>query len=242
MEETPKVTDTRLHGIDLFPCSVPLCLNGGFLPIILHNTSRVLWRAGAICWSWNAAEIDKKKVFWFWPSQWISFSKLFSKCTVAWNLTTWSMSMNVAFFWVSLRSNFPEPSAGTIFWDVAFELFPEGKKKMSSFWIVNCSVSATLPTGQLSNVPWRRTGVKYTNNEAYFDVIEEIDAIIDKAGSTVTAEIQGYVSTYVKHLTTFLRSCGSHFCHAPTLTRVMFLWESIQGTKNVLNNLGKKKK
>jgi AP-3 complex subunit mu len=54
-------------------------------------------------------------------------------------------------------------------------------------------VSATLPTGQLSNVPWRRTGVKYTNNEAYFDVIEEIDAIIDKQGNTVIAEVQGYV-------------------------------------------------
>ena len=56
------------------------------------------------------------------------------------------------------------------------------------------SVSATLPSGQLSNVPWRRTGVKYNNNEAYFDVIEEIDAIIDKSGSVVSAEIQGYVS------------------------------------------------
>eukprot|EP00920_Eleutheroschizon_duboscqi_P035921 GHVT01086963.1.p1 GENE.GHVT01086963.1~~GHVT01086963.1.p1 ORF type:complete len:305 (+),score=9.14 GHVT01086963.1:91-915(+) len=60
------------------------------------------------------------------------------------------------------------------------------------------SVSATLPTGQLSNVPWRRTGVKYTNNEAYFDVIEEIDAIIDKSGSTVFAEIQGYVDCLIK--------------------------------------------
>ncbi|XP_052795335.1 AP-3 complex subunit mu-2-like [Mya arenaria] len=59
-------------------------------------------------------------------------------------------------------------------------------------------VSATLPTGQLSNVPWRRTGVKYTNNEAYFDVIEEVDAIIDKSGSTVTAEIQGYIDCMVK--------------------------------------------
>nr|CAD7396269.1 unnamed protein product [Timema cristinae] len=47
------------------------------------------------------------------------------------------------------------------------------------------NVSATLPSGQLSNVPWRRTGVKYTNNEAYFDVVEEVDAIIDKAGSTI---------------------------------------------------------
>lgn len=40
-----------------------------------------------------------------------------------------------------------------------------------------------LPTGQLSNIPWRRAGVKYTNNEAYFDVTEEIDAIIDKSGN-----------------------------------------------------------
>ena len=55
-------------------------------------------------------------------------------------------------------------------------------------------MSETLPTGQLSNVPWRRSGVKYTNNEAYFDVIEEVDAIIDKNGSTVSAEIHGYVS------------------------------------------------
>lgn len=60
------------------------------------------------------------------------------------------------------------------------------------------NVSATLPTGQLSNVPWRRTGVKYTNNEAYFDVVEEVDAIIDKAGSTVFAEIQGYIDCCIK--------------------------------------------
>lgn len=56
-------------------------------------------------------------------------------------------------------------------------------------------MSDTLPTGQLSNVPWRRMGVKYTNNEAYFDLVEEVDAIIDKSGSTVFAEIQGYVSS-----------------------------------------------
>ncbi|CAG0921700.1 unnamed protein product [Notodromas monacha] len=60
------------------------------------------------------------------------------------------------------------------------------------------NVSELLPTGQLSNVPWRRSGVKYTNNEAYFDVIEEIDAIIDKSGSVVFAEIQGYVDCCVK--------------------------------------------
>nr|AAH52138.2 Ap3m1 protein [Danio rerio] len=38
------------------------------------------------------------------------------------------------------------------------------------------NVGETLPTGQLSTIPWRRAGVKYTNNEAYFDVVEEINA------------------------------------------------------------------
>lgn len=37
--------------------------------------------------------------------------------------------------------------------------------------------------------------MKYTNNEAYFDVIEEVDAIIDKTGAIVSAEIQGRVSS-----------------------------------------------
>ncbi|XP_055348632.1 AP-3 complex subunit mu-1-like isoform X2 [Paramacrobiotus metropolitanus] len=62
----------------------------------------------------------------------------------------------------------------------------------------NTNVAQTLPTGQLSNVPWRRAGVKYTNNEAYFDLIEEIDAIVDKSGSIVSAEIQGYIDCVMK--------------------------------------------
>lgn len=37
-------------------------------------------------------------------------------------------------------------------------------------------------------------GVNYKQNEAYFDLVEEVDAIIDKTGVTVSAEIQGYVS------------------------------------------------
>ena len=56
------------------------------------------------------------------------------------------------------------------------------------------SVCDALPSNQLSNIPWRRLGVKYTNNEAYFDLIEEVDAIIERNGSTVMCEIQGYVS------------------------------------------------
>ena len=79
------------------------------------------------------------------------------------------------------------------------------------------SVSETLPTGQLSNVPWRRSGVKYTNNEAYFDVIEEVDAIIDKNGGTVSAEIHGYVRRKVDALDHSVFFCNSSFSSSRVL-------------------------
>lgn len=60
------------------------------------------------------------------------------------------------------------------------------------------NVADRLPSGQLSSIPWRRTGVKYASNEAYFDVTEEVDAIIDRSGSTVFAEIQGTINASVK--------------------------------------------
>lgn len=51
-----------------------------------------------------------------------------------------------------------------------------------------------MPNSQLSSIPWRKEGIRYANNEAYFDCIEELDAIIDKNGQVITCEIQGYVS------------------------------------------------
>lgn len=54
-------------------------------------------------------------------------------------------------------------------------------------------MAAQLPRAQLSNVPWRRAELKYLTNEAFFDVIEELDAILDRSGTVVTSEIRGYV-------------------------------------------------
>ncbi|ORY01164.1 AP-3 complex subunit MU-1 [Basidiobolus meristosporus CBS 931.73] len=50
-----------------------------------------------------------------------------------------------------------------------------------------------LPNGTLSNVPWRKSGVKYTNNEIYFDIVEELDTIVDSNGSTISCEINGTI-------------------------------------------------
>jgi AP-3 complex subunit mu len=41
------------------------------------------------------------------------------------------------------------------------------------------SMSGTMPEGNLTNTPWRKQGVKYAANEIYFDVIEEVDCIIE---------------------------------------------------------------
>ena len=60
------------------------------------------------------------------------------------------------------------------------------------------NVADHLPSGQLSNIPWRRTGVKYASNEAYFDITEEVDVILDRSGSTVFTEIQGTIDALIK--------------------------------------------
>ncbi len=53
------------------------------------------------------------------------------------------------------------------------------------------AVSDVLPTGTISNMPWRKTDVKYSQNEIYIDIIEEVDAIIDRNGQIVSSEVSG---------------------------------------------------
>jgi AP-3 complex subunit mu len=58
---------------------------------------------------------------------------------------------------------------------------------------IRSNVSDILPDGTLSNMPWRKTGVKYSQNEIYLDIIEEIDTIIDKNGIIITSDVFGYI-------------------------------------------------
>ena len=58
----------------------------------------------------------------------------------------------------------------------------------------NTTVSHALPSGTISNMPWRAAGVTYTQNEIYMDIIEEIDAIIDAAsGNIVQSDVSGRI-------------------------------------------------
>uniref|UniRef100_A0A183CCL0 MHD domain-containing protein n=1 Tax=Globodera pallida TaxID=36090 RepID=A0A183CCL0_GLOPA len=74
---------------------------------------------------------------------------------------------------------------------IVFELLDEILDYGYPLFTGQTNISEVLPTGQLSNVPWRRAGVKYANNE-------EIDAIIDKQGATISAEIHGHVNCCCK--------------------------------------------
>ncbi|RHY27060.1 hypothetical protein DYB32_007078 [Aphanomyces invadans] len=60
--------------------------------------------------------------------------------------------------------------------------------------IVSSRVSDQLPDGAISNIPWRKAGVKYTQNEIYFDVVEEIDAIVDSHGQMLSCEVSGTIN------------------------------------------------
>jgi len=55
------------------------------------------------------------------------------------------------------------------------------------------TIKDSLPDGILTQIPWRRAKVKYTTNEIYIDIIDEIDGIIESNGALTTSRIAGRV-------------------------------------------------
>jgi len=55
------------------------------------------------------------------------------------------------------------------------------------------NISSILPNGTISQTPWRRQGVKYTSNEIFLDLIEEIDAIVESNGNIIGAKVSGSI-------------------------------------------------
>ncbi|KAH6819022.1 Clathrin adaptor complexes medium subunit family protein [Perilla frutescens var. frutescens] len=55
------------------------------------------------------------------------------------------------------------------------------------------NVSNTLPGATASCVPWRKTDHKHATNEVYVDLVEEMDATINRDGNLVKCEIYGEV-------------------------------------------------
>ncbi|XP_050223990.1 AP-3 complex subunit mu [Mercurialis annua] len=84
---------------------------------------------------------------------------------------------------------------------------PNIVSKMLSVVTGNSSnVSDTLPSSTASCVPWRTTDVKYASNEVYVDLVEEMDAIVNRDGVLVKCEVYGEVQV------------NSHITGVPDLT------------------------
>jgi AP-3 complex subunit mu len=87
----------------------------------------------------------------------------------------------------------------------------------------NAIVSEALPSGTISNMPWRAAGVYYNQNEIYIDIVEEIDAIIDATGNVVSSDVSGSIQAQ-SHLSgvpdllltftdpTIIDDCSFHPC------------------------------
>lgn len=67
------------------------------------------------------------------------------------------------------------------------------------------AVSDELPSGTISNMPWRTAGVSYTQNEIYMDIVEEVDAIVDAGGRLISVDVSGSIQ------------CQSHLSGIPDL-------------------------
>lgn len=53
-----------------------------------------------------------------------------------------------------------------------------------------------------SPIPWRKSGVRHTNNEIYFDVVEELKAIVNKCASMLHSFVPVLIVYFARHGTT----------------------------------------
>lgn len=84
---------------------------------------------------------------------------------------------------------------------------PNIVSKMLSVVTGNSSnVSNTLPGATATCVPWRTMDLKHSNNEVYVDLVEEMDAIINRDGALVKCEVYAEVQV------------NSHLSGLPDLT------------------------
>ncbi|KAG0227800.1 AP-3 complex subunit mu-1 [Actinomortierella wolfii] len=67
-------------------------------------------------------------------------------------------------------------------------------KVMNTVAVGTSARTRKMPNG-MSNLPWRKAGVKYTSNEIFFDIVEELDAIVDSMGKVVSCEAHGSIQT-----------------------------------------------
>ncbi|CCM04021.1 uncharacterized protein FIBRA_06178 [Fibroporia radiculosa] len=71
-------------------------------------------------------------------------------------------------------------------------------KVLSVAGVSGLAAPSTNPQPFASPIPWRKAGVRYNNNEIYFDVVETLDAIVNKNGMPVVSNVWGRVESNCK--------------------------------------------
>jgi AP-3 complex subunit mu len=68
---------------------------------------------------------------------------------------------------------------------------------------INATISSGASLGAAggpfsSPIPWRKAGLKYTSNEIYFDMIENLKAIVNRNGVPLSSNVVGMIETNTK--------------------------------------------
>ncbi|KAF8485290.1 clathrin adaptor mu subunit [Russula ochroleuca] len=58
--------------------------------------------------------------------------------------------------------------------------------------------SASSMSAFSSPIPWRKAGIRYNNNEVYFDIVETLDAVVNKNGTIITSSVLGKINVNCK--------------------------------------------
>ena len=84
------------------------------------------------------------------------------------------------------------PSVLFLFINMQYKILQEFIKTEANRLNKNSKV-VNAPEGLASSIPWRKTGLKYTKNECYLDVIEKLHLLVGSNGQTISSNVKGQI-------------------------------------------------
>ncbi|KAI0637697.1 clathrin adaptor mu subunit [Trametes polyzona] len=93
-------------------------------------------------------------------------------------------------------------------------------KVLSAAGVSGLATSSANSHPFASPIPWRKAGVRYNNNEIFFDVVETLDAVVNKNGTPAVSSVWGRVDCNCKLSGT--PDLALTFSNASTLTDCSF--------------------
>ncbi|GLB33446.1 putative adaptor complexes medium subunit family protein [Lyophyllum shimeji] len=93
--------------------------------------------------------------------------------------------------------------------------------------VAGANITSTINSGSglgsgpfSSPIPWRKAGIRYASNEIYFDMVEELRAVVNRHGTPLSSHVQGKIETNCKLSGT--PDCQLSFANPQILTDCAF--------------------